>query len=198
MKPITKRVKKVLDECFDGSVSGMAYAVGVDRTTCSRYKNGDVVPNRRTLIILGQATGVSLGWLENGPGDEIVWEEKSSSAAAEDLKLPVLRAPVEELPKQDDPSHASMSFAPPPDFYNADRYWLWISNPIEAKGVQIGDFVLIERCEPRQVKSEDMDKLCALKRSGKHLLVVVADEDLRKRRDKPLIIGEAKILHRQF
>ena len=65
------RVRKVLSEIYANDVGAMARDIGVNRSTCSRYKNGQVKPNRRSLASLSQASGVSLAWLMRGPEDEI-------------------------------------------------------------------------------------------------------------------------------
>ena len=71
---VGRRLSLILEELYGGNITRFADVLEVDRSSASRYKDGTVVQDRRSLILLSNRTGVSLDWLERGGSDEIRYE----------------------------------------------------------------------------------------------------------------------------
>lgn len=72
------------------SVSGMADYLGVHRNTVSTWLNDHVEPDKRTLMLFSQATGVTVEWLETGEDSSSCSHRRPPSGGLR--SLPVERA----------------------------------------------------------------------------------------------------------
>jgi transcriptional regulator with XRE-family HTH domain len=199
MNAITKRFCKVLEHAYGGNISQMAHDIGVDRSTCSRYKDGKTVPNRRSLMALSRALNISLEWLENGTDEEIQYEPQSSSSDISMWGLKVFRSPVVAVVTESQPGEAGMLFAPPPTFYEDARYWLEVRQDNRGNAVRAGDYLLIQPCDAREPAGSDLNRLRIVTHDGdpNPALETVAEADL-KRNGKLKIVGAVLMLHRDL
>ena len=190
--PITLRFCRVLAEVYNNDLARMATELGVNQTTCFRYRKGDVVPPLRTLRLISEKAHVNLTWLQNGGGEQIVFDEQSSLSAITEYGLPVLRAPSETTPAM-----AHEALVAPPTYYDKKRYWLKMAEDMAAYSLKAGDHVLIEVCDSRPAEDSDNDRLCILKRKGKLALEMVTPKDCQGK-ERPTVHGLAVLLHRDL
>lgn len=68
--PIARRLRPIIDRCYDGSVNFAARSWGMPQRTLARIVDGEIDNLRSdTLLILARATGASLDWLVWGKGE---------------------------------------------------------------------------------------------------------------------------------
>ena len=193
--PITDRFGKVLDEVYGGDTFKMAGALGIDRSSCSRYKHGRVIPTRRTLASLASIAHISLEWLEHGGSDVIQFEELSSANAIDEFGLPVFSAPLETKPSEQSPGRLGMNLVAIPPYFSEGRYWLKIGRGIEAASVVVGDYVLLETCEPRPANESDDSRIRVIRRGDAVVFDVVTNRDIEKRSK---VLGAPVLLQRDL
>jgi transcriptional regulator with XRE-family HTH domain len=200
MKAITKRFCKVLEVVYGGNTSQMAHDIGVDRSTCSRYKDGKTIPNRRSLMALSHEKGISLDWLERGLDEEIQYEQQSSSSdGISEWGLKVFRSPVVAVVEESQLGETGMLIATPSSFYDPKRYWLEVRQEFGDHAIRIGDLLLIQPCDARDPAESDVNRLRTVMHAGDltPVLAIVTNAD-PKNKGKQKIVGAALLLHRDL
>lgn len=194
-----RRLKSVLETVFAGNITVMANALGVDKSTCSRYVSGDTVPSRTVLLLLHEAHGIDLGWLEEGSADEVQWSGLSSSTAVRELGLPVFAAPLESVPQPKSPGFLDKIVVVSPTFFKSTSYWVEIDRADPGESLARGDLVLIEPEKARAPEPSDPGRLLVVRR-GTGLALQRWTEDGgkgRKKAESVEIVGKAVLVYRK-
>ena len=173
---ISKRIEAVIERFYDGNVARAAHAMGVNRSTLTRYVLGAIEPTPQSLILLSKLHGLDLGWLQAGPGLEIKYDPTASSAV---MTRPVTMAATSKVPNQNSPSFSGL-FRQVMPFHNvADRYWFKINASIGDKQIAAGDYFLMRAVEPTPVTKNDIDQFFMLKRGDQVLFDVANSSDVK-------------------
>lgn len=194
---IVDRFNKVLAEVYGSNLQRMATALGIDRSTCSRYKTGVVAPSRRTLLALSREAGIDLEWLEHGGGNEIKFSEQSSSESIEAFGLPVFSQPLEGPPIEKSPNRLGMALLAPPPYYQEGRYWVKVGRDLPQASLRAGDYVLLEPCPARTPDADDAERLFAIKREEKLHLDIIQPKDA-KRQSGLKVLARSILVHRDL
>jgi len=193
---VLRRFCQVLEQVYGGDLGRLAIDIGVDRSTCSRYRSGKTKLTRRSLQALSVKAQVNSAWLEKGGSDSIVWDIPDKDNWRK-YALPVFVRPLHDPPSNNPWGRTSLFLAVPPGLESCDRYWLQIDRDNPTWGALKGDFILLEYCRGKAVLSDYEGKLAAFKREdGQVILGTVPLPSCRG--DDCAIYGRAILLYRDL
>lgn len=102
---ISKRLRKVAEELYDGNKSDLARAAGMKPSNFSKYVSGGRRPGAKVLVRLSH-TGINMNWLLNGegpmtlengdfdrPADQLVVRDKDLACELEQSGISLQRVP---------------------------------------------------------------------------------------------------------
>jgi len=190
----TKRLRKVLEDLYGGSITEMAKAIGIDRSTLSRYKTGELAPSTKTLLAISKAAKIKLEWLQGQGADEIEFvppEDLGDSTAR-----PVLTIPSATAPTQETPGYQGLRRETAPYHCKRDRYWLLSGKELPKLAILKRDYLLVRVCEPREVSPCEVGTLCLVKRSDEVAVDLLGEKD--KKNSNVKLCGHVVMVERDM
>jgi phage repressor protein C with HTH and peptisase S24 domain len=82
LQKFRERLKRLIDEYFDGKASKFARLTGIENSAISRWLSGASEPTRRNLLLVREA-GINDEWLLTGQGEMIIDREKFFNSYAD-------------------------------------------------------------------------------------------------------------------
>jgi len=190
----TKRLRKVLDDLYAGSITEMAKSIGIDRSTLSRYKTGELAPSTKTLLAISKAAKIKLEWLQGQGKDQI--EFVPPEDLGDNTARPVLTIPSATEPTPETPGYQGLRRETAPYHCKRDRYWLLSPREFPKLAILKRDYLLIRVCEPREVTPCDVGALCVVKRSGEVAVDLVVEKD--KKNPNVVLCGHVVMIERDM
>ncbi len=182
---ILKRFRLVLDTLYRSDAARMAQEMGVNRTTITRYINGDVTPTKKALHLLSLAKRIRLTWLLGDGGDSIEYDN------AFEFALPRLQSPI----AGDSPIDSMSSRQSIPFYCRPGMYYLHVNEEMKANGILVHDHCLIQQITPRPASECDCEKLRVVERTSKIQMAVVSIDDVKS---STLVHGILRRIERDF
>lgn len=183
---VLKRFRQILEHSYNGNLGKMADDIGVDRATCSRYKNGLIPIPRRSILAISRAANIDLSWLESGGGEEIKFDRGAQAPL-----LPVLRDPTDVYPAK-----SIVSMQTPSAYFAENNYWLDVKDSIPGASILERDYVLIQPLPPRSLSNCDVGRLLAVRHSDARSLQLISKGMIKGAADLT-VIGQAILVQRR-
>jgi transcriptional regulator with XRE-family HTH domain len=169
------RFKLVVEELYKNNLAKAALALGLDRSTVSRYVSGRNPP-LSILLLVSRLTNVDIDWLTKGTELKIRYAKENYSG---EVSRPVISTPCAGAPDHTTPKFG-MEFRQVAPAHNVpNRYWLRLTANIKALDLLKRDLVLMEAILPRSATPNDVGCLRIVLRGDQVEVAVLIQSDVK-------------------
>lgn len=170
-----QRFNLVVEKYYDNNLAKAAMALGLDRSTLSRYVSGRQPP-RSVLLLLSQLHDIDIDWLTDGTELKIRFSDDQYTGA---IARPIIDVPCERVPDGTTQGFRG-EFRQVAPYHNVpDRYWLRLSSDVSALNLLARDYILMQTVVPRQGIHSDLGCLRVLRRGEALEAAVAINADIK-------------------